>query len=39
MNLIVKLSPWNYKVLSDIFVKIGLFTYSYSVTTYSIYVM
>uniref|UniRef100_A0A673N7P9 ATP-binding cassette sub-family A member 3-like n=1 Tax=Sinocyclocheilus rhinocerous TaxID=307959 RepID=A0A673N7P9_9TELE len=27
-------SPWNYKVLSAIFVKIDLFTYSYSVTTY-----
>ncbi len=27
-------SSWNYKVLSDIFVKIELFTYSYSVTTY-----
>jgi len=33
------LSPWNYKVLSDIFVKIELFTYSYSVTTYLHYVM
>jgi len=34
-----KSSPWNYKVLSDIFVKIELFTYSYSVATYLHYVM
>ncbi len=32
-------SPWNYKVLSDIFVKIELFTYSYSVKTYLHYVI
>jgi len=32
-------SRWNYKVLSDIFVKIELFTYSYSVTIYLHYVM
>jgi len=32
-------SRWNYKVLADIFVKIELFTNSYSVTTYLHYVM
>jgi len=31
--------PWNYKILSDIFVNIELFTYSYSVTIYLHYVM
>jgi len=32
-------SPWNYKVLSDIFVKIELFTFSYSVAIFLHYVM
>jgi len=32
-------SPWNYKVLSDIFVKIELFTFSFSVAIYLHYVM